>query len=85
MHKFLIFSAIALILGLSVLQISITKITIDEFSQWKQQFRTLFSSHEEPFRRLIFEKNLKKILPHNMDPTQTYQKGLNQLTIYSKE
>ena len=34
---------------------------LDQFEQWKQTFGHTFEADEEAYRRLIFERNLKKI------------------------
>ena len=39
----------------------------------------------DSYRRLIFERNLIKIEKHNADPSQTYQMGVNQFTVFSDE
>ena len=58
---------------------------VDAFEQWKKDFGTEFQLGEEPFRRLIFEENVREIERHNADKTQTYTKGINQFTIYTAE
>lgn len=58
---------------------------VDAFEQWKGEFGVTWTPQEEPYRRMIFEKNLLLIEQHNADPTQTYQKGVNQFTIYTEE
>lgn len=58
---------------------------IDHFGQWKVQFGTPFEAGEEAYRRLIFERNLKKIEAHNADSTKTYKLGTNQFSIYTEE
>jgi C1A family cysteine protease len=58
---------------------------VDAFGQWKTQFGTNFEAGEEAYRRLIFQRNLKKIEAHNTDSTQTYQLGITQFSIYTEE
>lgn len=55
------------------------------FDEWKAQYGANWSGEEEAFRRLIFEKNVKKIEMHNADPTQTYKMGINQFSVYTDE
>ena len=57
-----------------------------EFEQWKAEFGQGFAPAEESFRQMIFQNTLKEINQHNADPTQSYQKGINQFThLTSKE
>ena len=50
------------------------------FQEWKSKHAGDWSKGEEPYRRIIFNQKLQEIQQHNADPTQTYQKGLNQFS-----
>ena len=50
------------------------------FQEWKSKYAWDWSKGEEPYRRIIFNQKLQEIQQHNADPTQTYQKGLNQFS-----
>lgn len=56
---------------------------VDAFKEWQAQYGVNWAPEEEAYRRIIFMKNLENINKHNADPTQTYQMGVNQFTIYS--
>jgi C1A family cysteine protease len=57
----------------------------DNFELWKGKFGVSWAPHEEPYRRLIFERNLAQIEKHNSNNAETYKKGINQFTIYTAE
>lgn len=58
---------------------------IDAFEEWKGKFGVSWAPEEEAYRRLIFEKNVILVNKHNADKTQTYQKGINQFTVFTDE
>lgn len=48
-----------------------------EFAQFKRQFGKVYATaEEEAMRRLIFEKNLRKVAAYNGDPSNTHRVGV---------
>ncbi len=58
---------------------------VDHFESWKQEFGQTFEADEEAYRRLIFERNVKRIEAHNADSTQSYKMGVTQFSIFTEE
>ncbi len=53
----------------------------DEFTAFKRRFGKVYeSAEEESTRRLIFEKNLRKIEAYNEDPSNTHQVGISMFS-----
>ena len=51
-----------------------------DYETWKQQFGFTWNEQEDAYRKLIFLDNLKKMIKHNSDSSQTYKMGLNQFS-----
>ena len=51
-----------------------------DYYSWKQQFGFTWTGEEDAYRKLIFLDNLKKMIKHNSDSSQTYKMGLNQFS-----
>lgn len=71
--------AFAYVLFLSVATATVS--TEDRFAAFKRQFGKVYGSvEEEAMRRLIFEKNLRKIEAYNKDPFNTHQVGISMFS-----
>jgi len=57
-----------------------TELDSYHFGMYKQEFNKVYLPQERSFRQYIFQSNLKRIIQHNQDKTQTWKAGVNQFT-----
>lgn len=63
-----------------------TEVIDDMFSQFVDTFKQgNFVNKEYKYRRDIFEQNLRKIVSHNLDSTQSWKMGINEYTDMTDE
>ena len=84
MNKGLAFATLLALAAISIVYVENSG-EVDHFNQWKKDFGQQFEADEEAYRRLIFQRNLKKIEAHNADSTQTFKMGITQFTIFTEE
>ena len=84
MKKNLITALFAVLVVASFIVYNQVTLPNDEFELWKNTYPTEWSVEEDPYRRIVFFKNLEKINQHNADPYQPYKMAINQFTSYTE-